>query len=523
MAEKELGPDNQSAAYQLMAPRWALINSLLGGTETMRQAGEVLLPKHQEESNNSWKRRIQQATLLNMTELTLDMLAGKPFSDPVQIDEEADKDIVEWCEDIDLQGNNLDVFARRWFRDGMAKGLSHVIVDMPRKEAPAEGEAPRTRADDAKDKVRPYFVHHTAESVIFMSGRMEHGKECLEHVRISEFDVVRKGWGEVIVQRIRVLEPGLVQIWEKEEVKGRKDKWKMVDTWETDLDYIPMVTFYTGRDGMGVSKPPLLDLAYMNVRHWQLDADLTNIISIACFPMLAMSGVDANDAGGEGGMMRLGPNQILATRAPDGKFYYVEHTGAAIQVGMDKLKDVEEGMASYGAQFLKEQPGDMKATTRALNSAEALSQLQAITLGFKDALEQALKFMADWAGKGDIETTVEMAVDFGLSDPDEVGWNAIEAARQRRDISRDAYIAEMQRRGWLSDDYDPDEDLNLLELEAQEMIQGQEQELALQTQSAIELHEATQPPVDPNAPPGGAPQPAPGKKPAPKPVKKAAK
>jgi hypothetical protein len=494
MADKDLGPDNRSAAYNRMAPRWDIVNALLGGTEAMRVAGEDLLPKHQEESDHSWRRRLDQANLLNMTELTLDMLVGKPFTDPVQLGEDAPPEHELWAEDIDLQGNNLDVFARRWFRDGMAKGLSHILVDMPRKEE--AGDRPRTLADDKAQDIRPYFVHLPAESVIFMSGTMVGGREVLDHVRIAEGDVVRDGWGERVVQRIRILEPGKVMIWELTKVKNRKDKWTQIEVWDTDLDYIPLVTFYTDRESLGVSKPPLLDLAYMNVRHWQLDADLNNIISVACFPMLAMSGVDNTEAGGDGGLMRLGPNQILATRSENGKFYYVEHTGAAITTGMEKMTHLEQQMSAYGAQFLKEQPGDVKATTRALDSAEALSQLQAITLAFKDALERAMQILSDWAG---IEgtTSLEMSVDFGMNDPNEVGWAAIDSARQRRDISRATYLSEMQRRGWLADDYNADADKELLELEAQEMIQGQETELALQTEQQIAVKTAGQQPEPP--------------------------
>jgi len=304
-----------------------------------------------------------------------------------------------------------------------------------------------------------------------MSGTTVNGREVLDHVRISEGELVREGWGEKYIERIRVLEPGLVQIWEKRKARNKKDEWVKIDEWATDLDYIPMVTFYTERQGLGLAKPPLLDLAFMNVGHWQLEADLNNIISVACFPMLAMSGVDDSDSGGSGTIMKLGPNQILATRAPDGKFYYVEHTGSAIQTGMDRLAGIEDQMAAYGAQFLKDKPGDLKATVRSLDTAEALSQLQAMTLVFKDVLELALRVMSDWASvKG--SPSVEMSVDFGLNDPDEKGWSAIESARTRREISRDAVISEMSRRGWLSDDYDSKADLAKIEEENALLIDG---------------------------------------------------
>lgn len=463
MAKNEPQPDTRSAAYNKMSSRWELMCSVLGGTESMREAGSDLLPRHQEESDNSWERRLSLATLLNMTELTLDMLAGKPFSDPVTLSKDAPTEHVDWAEDVDLQGNNIDVFARRWFRDGLAKGLSHVLVDYPRVNT----DQPRTLADDAAENVRPYLVHLPAESIIFMSGVMINGREVLDHVRISETEVVRQGWGEVVVERIRVLEPGTVQIWEKV-VENRKEEWKMIDSWETSLDYIPLVTFYSDRQGLGIGKPPLLDLAYMNARHWQLEADLNNIISVACFPMLAMSGVDDTDTEGAG-MMKLGPNQVLATRAADGRFYYVEHSGAAINTGMNQLSHIEDQMAAYGAQFLREKPGNLKATVRALDTAEALSQLQAITLGFKDALEVVLQMMSDWGGIKD-SPGIEMSVEFGISDMDETGWQAIEEARKRREISRSQVILEMKRRGWLSDDYDAEEDMTELEREKDELM-----------------------------------------------------
>lgn len=466
MADKDDNPSKPSIAYGAMSPRWALINALLGGTEAMRAAGEALLPKHQEESDKSWERRLTNATLLNMTELTLDMLAGKPFSDPVRLGKEAPTQHEAWSEDVDMQGNNIDVFARRWFRDGLVKGMSHVLVDMPRRE----DDESRTLADDQAENVRPYLVHVPAESVIFMSGATYNGREVLEHVRIAESELVRDGWGQKVVQRIRVLEPGKVEIWELDEGR-KKDPWQKVEEWDTDLDYIPLVTFYTEREGLGLAKPPLLDLAYMNARHWQLEADLNNIISVACFPMLAMSGVDNNEAG-EGGLMTLGPNQILATRAEQGRFYYVEHTGAAIGTAMKQLGHTEEQMSAYGAQFLRNKPGDLKATVRALDTAEALSQLQAMTLTFRDAMEVALAMMSDWANL-DASPSVEMSVDFGLNDPDESGWAAIEGARKRREISREAVINEMQRRGWLADDYDPEEDLAKLEAEAEDLITGE--------------------------------------------------
>ena len=208
-------PATTSAAYDTMLPRWHVIETLLGGTEAMREAGETYLPRHQEETDKGYQERLASAVLLNMVEQTLDTLSGKPFSEPIKLNEDVPKAIEETIlPDVDLQGNNLDVFARQWFREGMAKALCHVLIDMPRP-APREDGQPRTLADDRREGLRPYWVMIKPECLLFARSEVINGVEVLQHVRIIEHYMEQDGFAEVCKRRIRVLEPGLVQLWER--------------------------------------------------------------------------------------------------------------------------------------------------------------------------------------------------------------------------------------------------------------------------------------------------------------------
>lgn len=168
MADKDpKSPATTSGAYDQMLPRWHVIETLLGGTEAMREAGETYLPRHQEETDKGYQERLASAVLLNMVEQTLDTLSGKPFSEPIKLNEDVPPAIEETIlPDVDLQGNNLDVFARQWFREGMAKALCHVLIDMPRP-APREDGQPRTLADDRREGLRPYWVMIKPECLLF--------------------------------------------------------------------------------------------------------------------------------------------------------------------------------------------------------------------------------------------------------------------------------------------------------------------------------------------------------------------
>lgn len=471
MAEEKPGPDSPSAAYKAMCPRWEVINCLLGGTEAMRAAGTKFMPQHPEESDKRYFERLECNVLLNMTELTLDSLAGQPFREAINTSDDVPPAIEEVIfPDVDLQGNNLDVFCRQWFRDGLGKAFSHVLVEFPRVQPKEDGKA-RTLEDDRKENLRPYWVHIPPENVIFAYAEMINGVETLLQVRIMESvtSLSADGWEEVCIPQIRVLTPGLVRLFQKQKVKGGKEQWVEVEQWPTGLTYIPFVTFYADREDFMFGKPPLLDLAYLNVAHWQSSSDQRSVLTVARFPMLAASGVDMDDPGTK---IVVGPYQLLASPAAEGKFYYVEHGGAAIDSGQKDLEALEKRMSAYGGQFLVERSGNATATARALDSAESSSDLQSIVLVFQDAVAQVIQITSDWMKLGtDNAGTVDLFKDYSVAEMDAAGLTSLEAARTRKDLSRKAYLNELQRRKILDEEFDQEEDATLLEEETAAAIE----------------------------------------------------
>lgn len=463
--EKRKDPSTTSAAYDYMNPKWRQMNALLGGTAAMRAAGQVYLPQHPHESDSNYRDRLNTTTLLNMTELTLESLVGKPFSDPVKISgniPELEGENFE--DDVDLQSNNLGVFCRSWFREGIAKSFAHIYIDMPR----IENTINRTLADDLAEKNRPYWTLISPENVIFMSFAKVGNVMRPVHIRVWETEVVQDGFTERTVNRIRVLEPGWWFLYEQFiDPKTRKVVWNVIDGGETSLDYIPWVTFYAHQDGPMTGKPPLEDLAFLNIRHWQSTSDQTNILTVARFPMLAVSG--AHDTPNND-VMVIGPRQLLATRAENGKFYYVEHTGKAIEAGAHDLEKLEQDMAAYGAEFLRKRPGGTTATARALDSAEATSPLQDMTIRFIDCVEQALVITADWLGKKVPEIDVQITTDFGPEEVQDADMRVLAEARRNRDLSREQFTNELKRRGALADEFDNNE--NVKELQTEPEIQS---------------------------------------------------
>jgi hypothetical protein len=487
-------PSTTSGAFNTMSPVWDKINTILAGTGAMRASNTTYLPKHEKEKDSAYGRRLEISTLLNMTQLTLDSWVGRPFSDPVQISEDMPDDFKPIFDNVDLQGDGIGVFSRNWFKEGLAKAFAHVLVDFPLT-------GPRTNrslADDRQENLRPYWSFIAPENLFFASSTIHQGQEVLTHIRIRENEIVRIGFAESLIQRIRVFDrflPGelmpdmvdlegnllpevfdeggalrppfmeggvFVSTWVRVEKKGGDEEWIMESPpFRIDIEEIPLVTFYADRQGLMMGKPPSEDLVDLNIRHWQTSSDQNNILVATRFPILAVSGVTEDEADSV-----IGPNRTLSTPSDQGKWYYVEHSGKAIAAGRQDMLDLEEQMAHYGADFLRKRPGSATATAKALDSAEATSPLQDATIRFNDALANAVRLTAMWMNMDpEAVGTVSVQTDFGPEEILQGDLQELGNARRARDLSRQNYLEELKRRGALDDEFDPDENEKQLEEE----------------------------------------------------------
>jgi len=471
----EKNPDDvseTSISYDVMIPLWDKINTVTAGTSAMRVAAQLYLPQHKGEDDDNYAERLSTSVLFPKTEKTLEELAAKPFSDDMKIKDGTPDEIRGFMEnDIDLLGNKAAIFYQSWFRDGIKKGFSHVLIDIAQPQT--EEGVERTREDDRVEGRRPYMVHVLPEQVIFMASSVIGGVERLTDLRIREEVKVINGYAESIVHQIRAHSIGEVVVYQREEEKQDHDEdaWREIERYETGLDVIPFVTFYVDRLGLQLAKPPLEDLGDLNVAHWQSSSDQQNILKVARFPILSISGERVRVQRGPDGKAVaaksvIGPRQVMRFEDPQAKMGYVEHTGKAIAAGRTELLDLEEQMGMYGSQFTRRQSGNQTATQRTIDSAEAVSTLQAWAMAFEDAAEEAQRMMLQYLpDAGDVPGRIKLNHKATVNDTSDSELTALDRGRTRKDISREAWAAEMLRRGVLSEDYDVEADKELIDAE----------------------------------------------------------
>ncbi len=418
---------------------WAVLDALMGGTPAMRKAGQTLLPMWPAEDGKAYDMRLVTATLFPAYRRTVGVMSGKPFAKPLQL-KDADPQIEQWAEDIDLQGVSLHSFAAEMFQEPVAYGLGGILVSYPRVPEGgfrSKGEMPAS--------MRPYLVRVKHSQILGWLVDQSSGVAKLSQVRILEQAEEPDGpFGVKCVDQVRVLYPGRWEIW-KEVQKGQ---WIVTDRGTTSLTDIPFVPLYGIRNGLMCGQAPMLDLAYLNVKHWQSQSDQDTILHVARVPILAMIGADDQSQLTVGG--------AAAVRLPTGAdIKFVEHSGRAIAAGQAALDALENQMIQSGAELMVKKPGARTATESA-NDAEAnKSDLQRIAENFADAIDQALIYMGEFANVTNVGN-VELFSDYGASTMGEASAALIKDLHLAGVITGETAIGELQRRGVLSDDIDPE-------------------------------------------------------------------
>jgi hypothetical protein len=445
--DKDNDVSKPTDAVSDMSQAWELVADLMGGTSAMRSAGKRHLPQWPAEEEPSYNSRLKTATLFPAYARTISVLTGKPFSKPITIGEDVPSKIQEWLENVDLEGRNLHAFAADLCSNALAYGLCGILVDCP----PADGV--RTVADEKAAGLRPYFIHVRHDAIIGWRTEKRGGSIILTQLRLMETTQENSGtFGVKIIPQVRVLEPGTWTTYRKQTAADGTIVWVLHETGTTSIDVIPFIPVYGFRKDFMIGSPPMIELAHMNVEHWQSKSDQQTILHVARVPILF-----AKDLGPDSPIV-VGSGACVNASGEKADMKYVEHSGAAIDAGRMSILDLEDRMRQVGAELLVIKPGNTTEVQTVSDNEQGKCDLQRIMQTLEDAIDQALGLAAKFV-KEPKGGHVAIYSDFGAATLAEASAQLLFEMKVDGSLSHATLLNELKRRGTLSPDVDVDNEI----------------------------------------------------------------
>lgn len=433
----------RSAKIEAIATCWPMITALLGGTAAMRAAGKPYLPQWPNEDKGFYDNRLKTATLFPAFPRTVEVLSGKPFSRPVTFGDDIPKSILAMFDDIDLQGTNLHSFLANVCEEALGYGIAGILVDYP------HSEGVKTKAEEKALGLRPYFVKIDANSLLdFQSERID-GYETITKLRFVEIVAETSTddeFKEEIIEQVRVLDVGRWRTYrKKEDPTTREVKWLLHEEGTTNLPKIPFVPVYGEKIGFMRSRPPMAELAYLNVEHWQTKSDQQTILHVARVPILFGKGMDSDQD------ITVGAASAVISDKPEADLKYVEHSGKAIESGRLYILDLEDKMRQIGAELLVVKPGRITVAQTMAEDESGTCALQRIVGDLQDAANQALQLLANWIKEPE-GGHISIFRDFGAASLAEASADILMEMNVAGTLSNETLFTEVQRRGFISPD-----------------------------------------------------------------------
>ena len=430
--------------YDEYAEVWRTCDDVVDGQRAMHKAGERYLPKLTEEGSDAYKARVKQTDFYNATWRTIAGLVGMAFrKDPTV---EVPAAIEPYMANIDLAGTTLYTFAKEVCEEVLEYGRMGLLVDHPPMP---ENVAAITQAMAERIGLRPTLKKYGPEHIINWRYATIGNATVLAMVVLKEEAEIAKSEFEFDEEdRYRVLDLD-------ENGQYRQRVYRIDDKGRDELVEGPIypqmngralgfIPFYIiGTNGMALEcdEPPLIDLIYANIAHYQVNSSYRSGLHFIALPTACFFGATEDETNGG---IYLGSRRALAFRDPNANASFLEFKGDGIPSIERALQGIEQRMAVLGARMLADETSQVETlgATQIKRTGEN-SVLASIVIGVSQVLTRALEVMRDWSGASG-EVKFGISREFLPAGMDPAKMRELLAAWQSGAISFEDYFLNMQ-------------------------------------------------------------------------------
>lgn len=478
-------PSYQSEEYNEYYKALCFVQDIYEGFKD-KEKKKKYLPQWTCEPTKEWEKRIKRTPFHNFFKPAVNGFPG--FLSDLQELENLYPDILEYQDDIDLQGNNLISFLWQADLKVIRDGFCGILVDMPRIPRDEEGnKIIKTLADQelVKTPLRPYLVLIDRRNILSVNQRVVNGRLEIERATIKECITVPLGrYGTQEIKRYKTFYcDGRYEV-EVIVIQDDKVYAVTIEEGQSDLACFPMVLYSATDINPLEATPPLINLAEKNKAHYELYSEYREVIHKMNAPvpvrigLLMPGGSNFNELP----PMVLGPNSGIDV-PENGDFKFVEPSGAVLSTDREELDKLEIAMHQDSLKFLSSGVSQQTATAALLDSAQLSATLSGIARLKKSAIEQIAKLWAGYYGKPELGGTCTVNTDLLKQRLDPQTLTAVSSMVEKGQLSTITFLEILKGGKTLPDEVTPA--LEVKRLQAEKTAKLKHEQKVLQQQQAM--------------------------------------
>ncbi len=449
--------------------RWTKVRDVLSDEDQVRDRGTTYLPKPRGMKDQDYLNYAKRANFYGIAERTLRGLTGLVFRiAPVFTPPPA---LEHLTEEATVEGYSMDQALEEAISEVLSIGRYGILTDLP-----AGSE-------------KPVFATYLAEDIIDWAESFTPGKRTLTRVVVREEPDTSGEKDMLIIRELLLDENGeyVQHIWKAEDTQSRTTSSARafhrpltVRQFNIQGDYEIKETFRPLRRGVPMTeipfvfinvrdlrprpvKPPMLDMANVNLALWRNSADYEQSLFMTGQPTAYLFGVPKEDA-----PKAIGASTMWTSQARDVKVGYLEFNGHGLGPLRTAMLDKKADMSNLGARLINEAAADnVTAETTRLQGRSDTSVLVSAVNSVAKGFTKSLGFATAWttAAKNPDPVGVTLNSDFieTRMSPEEL--EKIVTTWQAGAISRDTMHSNLQRGEIVAPDRTVEDEAALIEEE----------------------------------------------------------
>ncbi len=421
------------------------IRMVFEGDKAVKANAKIHFPPNEGVSDKTYNSIIQRSVFENFTEATAKGISGLIFAKEPTISLPTSLELLK--ENIDMDNNTIVDLSQNIVNELMEVGRCGLLIDVPNIDTTGMTK-PQTDALN----IRAFTKLYKSETII--NWRYE-SINSVNKLTLLVLHEVYEDWTDDFTaeykNRYRVYR--LINNVCNVAVYEEKDKtfiatmeFKPVMANRKTINYIPFIPLTYKDISIIPVKPPLMDIANINLNYYGVAVERRNVIHFVGNPFFMGKGINTRDDKGNALTITLGSSIAQIFQEPNADMKIVETQGTGLAFNESYLNDCKSTMAALGARLLvPEANAQISENTMQMKTAGYRATIMQIANTASRAITQALKIIAEWEGQNPDEVKLELNTDYNLSEMDAQTITALVQAWQTGAIRQEDMFKKLQK------------------------------------------------------------------------------